>query len=234
MAQGEWVVSDDITLPQAREKSIQQAKLEALRKAGVPEYITESNISYQSDGVDKTQNLFESITTIDVFGEITEYEIIKEEKKLNEFDNIIYTVWINATVVIHKEGRDPGFSFDIKGIREGYGSPDKLSFNVTPWMDGYLRVFIISDKEGIQLYPNQFEPQEMLKSKSLVTFPKSKSFEYEISTEKRSEINYLILVFTKQDIPFLEPETPQNILRFIGSISPSKKSIKTFSLLIKK
>src|SRR5271170_3461049 len=46
---GEWVVSNDITLIQARENGINQAKLEALRQAGVPEIISESNLMYHSD-----------------------------------------------------------------------------------------------------------------------------------------------------------------------------------------
>lgn len=230
---GEWVISNDITIPQAREKAIVEAKLEALRQAGVPELISESNLSYVSESENGMNNLFESITNADIFGEISEFKIVKEEKKINDLGNFIYDVWIDATVVIHKELKDPGFGFDVKGIKSSYDSPDALSFSVAPWKDGYIRIFIVSEDEGTQLYPSKFEQQTLLIAEKEIVFP-SKGFKYEIFTEKKTEINYLIILLTKQDIPFKEKETPQNILRFISSINPSQKTLKTFSLLIKK
>lgn len=230
---GEWVVSNDITIPQAREKAIVEAKLEALRQAGVPELISESSLSYVSEGENGMKDLFESITNANIFGEISDFKIVKEEKKINDVGNIIYDVWIDATVVIHKELKDPGFGCDVKGIKSSYASPDALSFSITPSKDCYLRIFIVSENEGTQLYPSKFEPQAILNAEKQIQFPR-KGFQYEISTEKKTEINYLILLLTKQDIPFKEKETPENILRFISSINPSQKTLKTFSLFIKK
>jgi hypothetical protein len=230
---GEWVISNDITMPQAKEKAIVEAKLEALRQAGVPELISESSLSYVSEGENGMKDIFESITKSDMFGEISDFEIVKEEKKINDVGNIIYNVWIDATVIIHKELKDPGFGCDVKGIKSSYFSPDALSFSIQPWKDCYLRIFIVSENEGTQLYPSKFEPQAILNAEKQVEFPR-KGFQYEISTEKKAEINYLILLLTKQDIPFKEKETPQNILRFISNINPSQKTLKTFSLFIKK
>lgn len=67
---GEWVVSNDITLTQARENAINQAKVEALRVAGVPEFISESNLMFRSEKKEQMKEFFQSMTTIDVSGEI--------------------------------------------------------------------------------------------------------------------------------------------------------------------
>jgi len=230
---GEWVVSDDITIPQAREKAISEAKLEALRQAGVPEFISESNLSYKSEGAGGMKDLFESMASVDIFGEISDFEIIDHQIDKNNVGNLVYTVLLDVTVVVHKEGRDQGFGCDVKGVKSTYSSPDKLSFEIKPWKDCYLTIFIISDNESTQLYPNKFEPSKMLSKEKSILFP-TKGFQYEVSTEKGTEINNLVLLLTKQDIPFQEKETPENILRFISSISPSQKMLKTFSLVIKK
>jgi len=231
---GEWVLSDDITPIQARENAINEAKVEALRQAGVPERITASNLLYHSDKPEQMKELFESLTTVAISGEVSEFTIEKEEKKLNEHSNIVYDVWINATVLIHKAAKDDGFNFEVKGIQDKYTSPDKLTFEVKPWKDGYLTAFIIGEKESAQLFPSTSERQVKLDAQKAYSFPLSKALEYEVSTENSMEINYLLLFYTKEDIPFMKEPTSQNILKFIAGVDPAEKCLKSFSLLIKK
>ncbi len=78
---GEWVISNDITPVQARENAISQAKVEALRKAGVPEFVAEANLLYKTENQKQLKEVFESLTTVDVAGEISEFSITKEDKK---------------------------------------------------------------------------------------------------------------------------------------------------------
>jgi Domain of unknown function (DUF4384) len=231
---GEWVLSNDITPTQARENAINQAKLEAMRKAGVPEVISESNLLYQTDNPQQIKELFESLTSVAISGEVSEFKIVKEDKRINEFNSIIYEVWIDATVVIHKNARDQGLNFDVKGIHESYASPDKLTFDVTPWKDGYLTVFIVSEKESLQLYPAPQDRQVLLEGHKNYTFPRSRGIDYEVSTEGNLEVNYVVMLFTRQEISFTKEPTAANILKFVSSIDASDKAVKTFSLLIKK
>jgi hypothetical protein len=231
---GEWVVSNDITITQARENAINQAKVEALRLAGVPEYVSESNLTYKTEKEIELKELHQSLTTVDVTGEISEFKVINEEKKVNEFGNVLYTVWINATVTIHESSKDPGFNIEVKGIHESYSSPDKLVFEIKPWKEGYLTVFILSENESGQLFPNRLEKQEKLEAQKTYVFPKSKALDYEVTTESGVEVNYLLLLYTKNDIPFLMEQTSENILKFIATIAPSEKCLKSYSLLIKK
>jgi hypothetical protein len=231
---GEWMVSNDITLPEAKEKAIAQAKAEAMRVAGAPELISESTLSYRSEVGMVQKELFESVTGVDAFGEIAAFSVVKEEKKFNDFGNLMYTVWIDADVIVHKDVRDPGFNFDVTGLHEKYGSPDKLVFEVKAWKDSYLTAFVISGKEGVVLYPNRIEKKQLLKAGQAYKFPGTRALEYEISTEDLSEINYLVLLVTREDIPFMAAENPADILRFVAGINPRDKALKTHSFLIRK
>ncbi len=231
---GEWEISNDITPTQAREKAINQAKVEALRQAGVPELISESNVLYHSENPQRMKELFESLTTTSISGELAEATVTNEEKKVNEQGNIMYRVWIDATVVIHNSPKDPSFGAEVKGIRENYNSPDKLTFEIQPLKDGYLTVFIVSDKEGVQLFPNKLERQEKLEALRKYEFPISRGLDYEVTTESAMEVNYVLMLYTKDEMPFIKEQTPQNILSFVSAIDPSRKWMKTFSILIKK
>jgi len=230
---GEWIISNDITPVQAREKAIDQAKAEALRQAGVPEYVTESNLSYKTEKNNSLKDIHNSLTSIDVSGEISEFKIFKEEKRKNEFGNLTYEVWINATVTLHKTSKDPGFDINVNGIRESYRSPEELAFEIMPSKEGFLNIFILSDDESLHLYPNKFEKQEKFEGGKSYKFPRSRALDYEVSSEESMEVNYVILLYTKGEIPFLEKETSENILQFIARIDPSQKCLKSYSILIR-
>jgi hypothetical protein len=231
---GEWIISNDITPVQARAKAIDQAKAEALRTAGVAEYVAESNLSYKTEKDSQlAKDIHESLTSIDVSGEITNYKVTREEKRINEFGNLAYEVWIDANIILHKASKDPGFNVDVSGIRESYRSPDELIFEVIPTKEGFLNIFILSDKESLHLYPNKFEKQEKFESGKIYKFPRSRGLDYEVSSEG-VEVNYLVLLYTKTEIPFMEKETPENILHFVARIDPSQKCLKSYPILIRK
>lgn len=231
---GEWILSNDITPVQARENAINNAKIEALRKAGVPEYVAETNLMYKSEKGRQQTEVFESLSTIDVFGEISEISIVKEVKRINEFDNVIFEVWINATVKIHKNGKDPGFSFEVKGLRETYTSPDKLTFDLLPLQSGYLTVFIIDGQTGGLIFPNELERQEKLEAQRSYSFPRSKALDYEVTASTAMEVNYLLILYTKREIPFVGEATAENVIRFVAKIDPSEKYLKSHPFLVKR
>ncbi|MGC3946494.1 MAG: DUF4384 domain-containing protein [Chryseolinea sp.] len=230
---GEWVISNDITPVQARERAIDQAKGEALRQAGVPEYVAESNLTYKTEQNLALKDIHESLTSIDVSGEISSFKVIREEKRKNEFGNLMYEVWIDATVVLHTSSRDPGFTMNVNGIRDSYKSPEELVFDILPSKEGFLNIFIISDRESVHLFPNKMEKQEKFEGGKSYKFPRSRALDYEVSSESGMEINYVVLLYTKMEVPFLQQETAENILRFIANIDPSQKCLKTYSILIR-
>jgi hypothetical protein len=231
---GEWIISDDITPIQARAKAIDQAKAEALRNAGITEYVTETNLLYKTEKNVEIKDIHNSLTSVDVSGEISGYEVVKEDKRVNEFGNLTYEVWLNATVILHKTSKDPGFNMDVRGIQEKYRSPEELVFEIMPSKEGYLNIFILDDEESLHLYPNKFEKMEAFEGGKTYKFPRSKALDYEVSAEENTEVNYLVLLYTKTEIPFFGEETPENILRFIANIDPSQKCIKSYSILIQR
>lgn len=230
---GEWVISNDITPVQAREKAIDQAKSEALRLAGVPEYVAESNLSYKTEHGSALKDIHQSLTSIDVSGEISAFQVIRENKRKNEFGNLVYEVWINASVVLHHSPRDPGFTMNVNGIRESYQSPEELVFDVSPSGEGFLNIFILSDRESARLYPNKMEKPEKFDGGKSYKFPRSKALDYEVSAKTGMEVNYIVLLYTKKEVPFLGEETSENILQFIARIDPSQKCMRTYSILIR-
>jgi hypothetical protein len=230
---GEWLISNDITPVQAREKAIDQAKAEALRKAGAAEYVTESNLTYKTEKDKTLKDIHESLTSVDVSGEISGYQVKKEEKKINEFGNLMYEVWIDATVIVHKTTRDPGFNLDVRGLSDSYRSSDELIFEITPSKEGFLNIFILAEDESLRLYPNKYEKPEKLAGGEIYKFPRSRALDYEVSSEKSMEVNRLILLYTKYEVPFVGEETPENILQFIARIDPAQKCTKSYSFLIR-
>jgi hypothetical protein len=230
---GQWVISNDITPVQARERALDQAKAEALRLAGVPEYVAESNLSYKTEQNLDLKDIHESLTSIDVSGEISSFKVIREEKQKNEFGNLMYDVWIDATVVLHTSSRDPGFTMNVTGIRDSYRSPEELVFDILPSKPGFLNIFIISDRESTHLFPNRIEKREKFEGGKSYTFPRSRALDYEVSSQSGMEVNYVVLLYTKMEVPFMQEETPENILRFIANIDPSQKCLKTYSILIR-
>jgi hypothetical protein len=230
---GEWIISNDITPIQARAKAIDQAKAEALRLAGVPEYVSESNLLYKTEKDKELKDIHESLTSIDVSGEVSGFKVIKEEKRINEYGNLMYEVWLNASVVVHKTSKDPGFNLQVNGIQDSYRSPQELIFDLTPSKEGFLNIFILGDSESVHLYPNKYEKQQKFEGGKAYKFPRSTALDYEVSSEQNVEVNYLILLYTKSEIPFLKEATSENILQFIAGIDPAQKCVKSYTILIK-
>jgi hypothetical protein len=231
---GEWIISNDITPIQARANAIDQAKAEALRAAGVAEYVAESSVLYKTEKDKKLEDIHKSVTSVDVSGEISGFQVIKEEKKLNEVGNLTYEVWINATVVLHKSSKDPGFNVSVKGIQDSYRSPEELFFEMIPAKEGFLNIFILDDDESLLLYPNKFEKREKFAGGETYKFPRSRALDYEVSAEEGMEVNYLILLYTKTEVPFLKEATSENIMQFIAGIDPAEKCVKSYSILVRK
>ena len=234
MVKGEWIISNDITPIQARANAIDQAKAEALRNAGATEYVAESSLLYKTEKDKKLEDIHKSVTSVEVSGEISGFQVIREEKKLNEFGNLTYEVWIDATVMLHKTSKDPGFNVDVKGVQDSYRSPEELVFEIMPSKEGFLNIFILGDDESLLLYPNKFEKREKFEGGTTYKFPRSRALDYEVSSEETMEVNYLVLLYTKSEVPFLKEPTSENILQFIAGIDPAQKCIKSYSILIRK
>jgi len=232
---GQSELTDDITPVEAREKAILNAKSEALRVAGATEYVSELNVSNKSEiSGGKFTELWNSLTTSEVNGEVASYKIKKEEKYINEKGTVNIRIWLDADVIIHESKSDPNFFFHVNDLRQDYASMDKLTFKLKTSMPGFVNVFILGEKESNLLYPNSIEKSENLNGDNLYSFPRSKALDYEVSTDTNVEVNYLLILLTKKLTQYSGDNSVNDILSFVSKISREEKYVKVFPIVIKK
>jgi hypothetical protein len=238
-ADGKSISSGNLSPNEARNDAINDAKKSALIKAGIRESISVSKILYSSeDNLDFSQ-LFNEISVIESDGEIIVDSIIDKSQYFID-DNLVYEVEILATVFKYYTKSDPEFSFTIDGLNEVYFTSEKLSFKFTPSSDGYLKIFNINKSNASLIYPSVFDIKNKLFIKGItVSFPLSTAYKpgYALKvdvTENDSEINNLIFVFTKKDIPISEKLNLNSILEWVYRISPAEKSVQFYGIVIKK
>lgn len=230
---GNCIVAN-ITPEQAEEKALLEAKKEALKRAGVGENIAASDIL--SSRVDKQSmdQVFNSFSTIELNGEVLDYTIIDKTKKLDDFGNINLIITIDAIVIKYDKQKDPEFDVKIENLEEFYKEGSKLEFYITPFQNTYLKVFFFDDKLNCSLiFPNEYENSRVLEKEKKYKFPLSQAIDYTLETEYEREINYLVMIFTKKDIPFIETVNYKNLLKWINGISPDQRVVKYYNYIIK-
>ncbi len=152
VAKGSFI-SSDLTPEQTKAKAIEDAKRNALVKAGVSETVTFTDFSYKFEDNERFNEIFQAISSIQTGGEIIVDKILNESKSFNEFGNMVVEVEIEATIYQHKQKADPTFLCRVDGIDEVYEAGDFLRFTVTPTQDAYLKIFNITEDETSVLYP---------------------------------------------------------------------------------
>ena len=240
-------MSRDLTPEQTKAKAIEEAKRNALLKAGVAETVSVTDFNYQFEDNEKFREIFQSISTIETGGQIIVDTILSEKKSFNEFGNMQVEVEIQATVFQYKEKADQTFLIKVEGIDEVYKNMDYLKFLVTPTQNGYLKIFNVSDEKTSLLYPykdltnkrlNDITNRLFLKDQT-VKMPVHPAFSdgyyLEIDKpDKEQEFNILIFVFTKQNIPFLQEVNFTNMMRWIYAMTPDERVTQQAGFIIKK
>ncbi|MDR2476038.1 MAG: DUF4384 domain-containing protein [Bacteroidales bacterium] len=224
-ATGEWSISN-ISPEQAYERALTEAKFEALRLAGIDESINEINSLYTT----QQGQSYTGVSNIELGGEVVDFTILEKkiEQKQAGTDLLVARVAIKAVVRKYDKKRDPSFLLKVEGIEHAYRNGDKLSFFVTPYGDGFLKIFVFEhNNNGYLLYPNEYEKNRLFQSNTKVKFPLSYGFDYQlekIDATKISETNLLLFVYTKQDVPFFEKEINfHSVLNWIAKISPDNR-----------
>ncbi len=246
---GSWIISN-ISPQEAKEKAILEAKKAALLKAGISEQISETNTLNKSENKGEYKQIFNSISTVEVNGKVLSYNVISEKKKVDKFDNFVVEVIIDAVVVKYKTKKDISFDFKVSKIESFYRNNEVLVFSFTPFKNGYLKIFNISDTESFLLYPFKSEkythfndiPDNLFFKNSKIQFPINTMFGnprtgkhgYTVSTTKEKEVNHLIFVFTKSNIPFYNEVNYKNIIKWIYSTPPDQRIVKYFGFTITK
>jgi hypothetical protein len=236
-AEGQWLVVN-ITPEQAREKALEEAKKDALRKAGVSERIKSSNTVSVVAGNRESSELFSMFSNIEMEGGVTEWTFKKDAIEINSIDGQPYwNVIIDATVKKYSTMPDPEFKIDVAGLRSnGYRNGEEITFSVTPNKDGYLKIFLFENvDDASQLFPNEFEQNSKLQEKKTVIFSKDAigfGFDAVKTSAEKHEHNVLLFVYTKGDIPFSGTATRKNILVWLNKIERDQREIVMETIVI--
>lgn len=224
----------NITPDEARQKALRAAKIKALRKAGVSEKITETNVKRVKARNSDIQKTFNSIATVAISGHVIDYEITNTQKDVDQFNNLYIAVTINATVIKYDRERDPAFEIKVDSIHSVYEEGENLNFTVTSNNPGYLRIFLFEGKQkSTQIFPNQYEKNSFFPADTTISFPRDDMLEYEVTTRKDKETNHLVFVFTKKEIPFMKKVNYKNIINWIYRISPDQRRVKYKNFMIR-
>jgi len=238
--------SRDLTPEQTKAKAIEEAKRNALSKAGITETVSFTDFQYQFEDNERFQEIFQAISSIETGGEIIVDEIINEDRSFNEFGNMVVTVEIKATVFRYKEKADRKFLFTVEGIDAVYENGDLLQFSFTPTQEGYLKIFNITDEETYLLYPYidkdnpQYndDPDKLFLKRETAQLPLhpaySEGYTLEIDAlDKAEEFNILMFVYTKENLPFIEKVNFSSMMNWIYSIPPDQRVTEQVGFVIK-
>lgn len=216
----------NISPEEARNKAIDAAKQEALRLAGAEEWVQSFDFLEKREADKKFDEFFHSITSVQSMGSVIDWKLVSENKKIDEYKNLIYEVVIDATVQLYKTKPDPEFRLSVKGVNPSYKSLEKMNFEISPAKGGYLKIFLLDDARNVSiLYPNEYEPAIELVSKQVYKFPQNTRFDYEVYTDKNEETNYLFLVYTKKDIAYKGGESFSDFIEYVYTMEPAERFV---------
>lgn len=236
-AEGVWPVVN-ISPEVARLKAIDEAKKEACRKAGILESVHTTEFSNKSDNQNSSWQLFSTLSSIELHGGVTNFTL-KEDNLITSGPVPQYRVVLDAEVAIYNNSKsDSEFTLEINGLyKASYKDGDALGFSITPSKAGYLNIFLLEAQgKAFKVYPNELERSRLFAADSTYTFPQNKTLRYtlEKSTPGSSSLeqNYILILFTKNDIRPIKEITYHNILNWINTIAPEDRFISYESVVI--
>ena len=217
--QGRWQVSDDITLKQAEERAFMEAKKAALQKAGVMENVWSvfGQIT-QEDG----QELHEAYSQMNVLAIGGMVNVTKKVEEVWDTDTRSLYKVVTIDAEVRKEDKsDSSYALEVKGVETLYREGDvfhcKLTIHGT---DSYLKFFWFDSNGGAG-------------KEYAIPFSNAVDYRMEKQHGKESEKINMMMVATKEDIPFTKEVTYQNVLEWVYSIPAVQRCAFYDMVLIK-
>ena len=222
--------SESETLAAIRERAVNEAKIKALKKAGISESVNSYTDYFQSETKAEYEELFASDIFTSINGAVKDVEIVREEKSFTDHGFPTVAVWINCTVLKYKSERDLTFAFEVEGIKPYYSHNDLLNYRIKPYKAGFLRSFVFTGSEAYQIFPNDYERSFRLTADKIHEFPQK--VDLTLETDKKKELHRAVFVFLKEDIPYTGNVSYKEILDWIFTIPPDQRNVKTFSFAV--
>lgn len=230
-ARGVGVIAGRVSEMDARRDAVNDAKVEALRMAGITEHLQSYELLFTSQHNQDYSQFFSTDIHAELQGAVQSYEIVSDRRRQNPETNLFEVeVVIHARVVKYDVRPDPGFAAEIKGIKGIYDEGELLEFSVHSSQNAYLHVFNINDHEAYLMYPNPWEEFRQIDANSEKNFPFGYVDYYLEKATGETETNRLIFVFTKNPLRFRayqgeeQTTTPERIFAWIYGISPDLRT----------
>lgn len=232
-AKGIAFIQGDISENKARENAINEAKKNALHKARITEHINAYEQLFSSQVNNDYAQFFSSDIQSEIQGAVASYSIVDETKSIHPTTTqVVYTVVMDADVIKYNTKADYSFRVQVDSLQPLYKNEDKLTFTVASTHDCYLTIFNITDHDASVLFPNCIETDQFIQKEVKTGFPRKKSkLDYILETERKTEMNRLIFVFTKQRLPYLaatgdeQLTEAEKIMTWIYTIPPDQRCI---------
>lgn len=218
------------TPEQVKQKAINVAKVEALKKAGVAENINSYTDYFRSETEDKMEELFTSDILSNINGTVKDVVVLESKPSFTPEGQIKCDVKISCTVVKYKTSKDLGFTADIDGLKKVYKVGEGISFKVKPHKNCYIRAFWFTTESFI-LLPNDYEPSKFLSAQTYYDFPyDAGSYQVTIENDQLDrETNRLVIMLLKEDLYYTGKINYKDITDWIMSIPPDERLIESFA-----
>lgn len=242
-AKGRYYITGEVSEEQAKQKALAEAKVDALKKAGVAEHIQSYDMLFKSEVGSKFEEVFMSDKQSEIRGAVRDYTM-EYEKGIDESRNFYIEVIINANVILYNTSADPAFTVNIEGFKAGYQNGENLVYTITPSQNCYLNIFNIFEKNATLIFPSKWEKQQLFEGGKTYRFPLTNLLKDGYSLEKTTkepEKNKMVFVFTKELTPFIKFKINndedqvtnfEDISSWIFSISPDKRTSHYISFVI--
>ncbi|MDR0745806.1 MAG: DUF4384 domain-containing protein [Mediterranea sp.] len=232
--QGRWLVSGDVTLKEAEERALLEAKKEALSKAGVMENVWSVFGQVTQENGTEFQEAYSQMNVLAIGGMVN-ITGKKVEEIWDEGSRSLYKVVTIDATVQKEEKVDKAYALEVKGIATLYQAGDVLRARLkVHGADSYLKIFWFDSKGGSLLYPNNYEGNTLLKAGKEYPVPLTDKVNYLMEKQgKDSEKINMMMVATKENIPFTGEVTYENVLKWVYAISNDRRCAFYDMILIK-
>lgn len=236
-AEGRWEVSRELTIAQAEEKALNEAKKEALRMAGIMENVWSVFGQVTSENGSKFEEAYSSVSVLALNGMVN----VTDKKSEQIWDpvakKLFMSVTIDAEVTKSDIQEDRTYALEVSGIEPVYRESETFTCNFRiHGSDSYLKVFWFSEEGAAMIYPNEYEGNMKFESGKTYHFPVTDKIDLVMEksdSKMQTEKVNIIMLATKKDFPYLGETDYMSILSWIFNLPADQRTLFYTLTLIK-
>ena len=236
-AVGRWEVSGDLSMAEAEERALNEAKKDALSKAGVMENVWSVFGQVTSDNGTEFAEAYSSVSILAMNGlvNVTSKEV--EDLWDPVARKFFKVVTIDATVTKSDIREDRSYVLEVNGIEPVYKESDLFRCSLkVHGADSYVKFFWFGDSGADMIYPNEYEGNQLFKAGKTYDFPLTDAVEMVMSkADAKAEVEKVnvIVVATKKDYPYIGEKDYLSILSWIFNLPADQRTLYYHMTLIK-